>query len=156
MFYDIISQVGAGRDGWVSRQGQSQYVPQTSSDSCSGPYSSCPTSNRSCDARSYVQTNTGALIRPACYGSRNPGSWATAPRRPSAPRRNWSCGFNVNTREMFGGDGGILRIESEEGGGVGGSGWGMCWRQKCGGGQAAPCNHCKGISHVHIFPMRWV
>lgn len=36
------------------------------------PLTPCPASDRSCDVQSYVQTNTGALIRPAC-SSTNPG-----------------------------------------------------------------------------------
>lgn len=39
---------------------------------CAPPSTSCPASDRSCDVQSYVQTITGALIRPAC-SSTNPG-----------------------------------------------------------------------------------
>lgn len=77
---------------------------------------STPAWDRSRDEQSYDQTNTGALIRPAC-SSTNPGiqgAVLTLPQRPSAPGRRWSRGSNVNTEGMFGSNNGILSIESEE------------------------------------------
>lgn len=55
-------------------------------------------SERSCDVQSYVQMNTGALIRPAC-SSTNPGIQRVALPLPKdhLPRgRHWSRGSNAS------------------------------------------------------------
>lgn len=94
------------RDGWVSLKSSWSARGCGKHGTLTNPNPNCTrdhSSDRSPDKQSYDQTNTGALIRPACF-SANPGiqgAALTLPQRPSAPGRHWSCRSNVNTKEMF-------------------------------------------------------